>query len=101
MNATTTLDYVLAVDLGQPTGHVTISDESLLWPKTHIHLGVWNVCVMFETSKMAQVINEMYCNGYAKRDGHDMGRGTTCCKGPIPLETLLKPYVPPTMKRST
>lgn len=63
MNATTTLDHVHVVDLGQPTSHVTISVESLLWPKTHIRLGAWNVCAMFETSKMAQVISEMYCNG--------------------------------------
>jgi len=37
----------------------------------------WNVCAMFETSKMAQVISKMYCDGQAKRDGFDMGWDTT------------------------
>ncbi|CAJ1087276.1 craniofacial development protein 2-like [Xyrichtys novacula] len=58
------------VDPSQPIGRVTTTDESLqqevrsakaclLWPKTKIRLGAWNVRTMYETSKLAQVVSEM------------------------------------------
>ena len=57
------------VDLNQPVGSMTTSDqspwevrgvkESLLGPKAKIRIGAWNVRTMFETSKTAQVLKEM------------------------------------------
>ena len=58
------------VDLSQPDGSRTTSDESLqqevrtakdslLGPKVKTRIGAWNVCTMYETSKSAQVISEM------------------------------------------
>ncbi len=60
----------LNVDLSQSIGKITISAESqklevrnakenLLRPKIKIRLGTWNVCTMFETSKVTQVLSEM------------------------------------------
>ncbi len=65
-NATTTMDPI--AHLSQPTGYMTSSDESpqevrsttnsLLRPKTNIHLATLNVRTMFETSRTAQVTSD-------------------------------------------
>lgn len=68
MTQTTTSDPT--VDLKQNPGSMTIPDESLpkevrnatdslLGPKAKIRIGTWNVRTMNDTSKLAQVINEM------------------------------------------
>ena len=42
-----------------PTQEVRSLNQGFLGPQTTIRLGAWNVRTMFETSKTAQVINEM------------------------------------------
>ena len=42
-----------------PLQEVRSSNQGFLGPQTTIRLGAWNVRTMFETSKTAQVINEM------------------------------------------
>ena len=42
-----------------PTQEVRSPNQGFLGPRTTIRLGAWNVRTMFETSKTAQVINEM------------------------------------------
>lgn len=42
-----------------PARELRSLNESLLGPKSIVHLGTWNVRTMYETSKTAQVIKEM------------------------------------------
>ena len=66
-----------------PLQEVRSSNQGFLGPQTTIRLGAWNVRTMFETSKTAQVINEMQnynldfpCVSECKWTGS--GRKVTC-----------------------
>lgn len=78
-------------------GRPLFTKYSLLRSKTHNYLGAWNIRTMFETSKTAQVISKMYCDGQAKRDELNTAeQGTMGCKGPDPLETEFVEVLCPT-----
>ena len=64
-----------------PLQEVRSSNQGFLGPQTTIRLGAWNVRTMFETSKTAQVINEMQTDyeDSDERAGRD-GSGETQAK---------------------
>lgn len=75
---------------------------SLLRPKTHNYLEAWNIRTMFETSKTAQVISKMYCDGQLKEMSlTQLSRAQWAARDQTHWkQNLLKSYVPLGMKRT-